>query len=122
MTWAAVEFFFIRVIIACALTVSDDGSFSPVRVAQLQERQRHQCDRSMVARYPQDLSLGKKYASMHFVTENSFTVVVVGINGTGVNVAIIDDGLDMTSEDLAPNFVSSQEQHYANGNLIYTRY
>ncbi|KAG0375075.1 pheromone processing endoprotease, partial [Mortierella sp. AD032] len=27
-----------------------------------------------------------------------------GINGTGVNVAIIDDGLDMTSEDLAPNF------------------
>ncbi|KAF9116564.1 pheromone processing endoprotease [Mortierella sp. AM989] len=27
-----------------------------------------------------------------------------GINGTGVNVAIIDDGLDMDSEDLAPNF------------------
>ncbi|KAF9333607.1 pheromone processing endoprotease [Podila minutissima] len=27
-----------------------------------------------------------------------------GIIGTGVNVAIIDDGLDMTSEDLAPNF------------------
>ncbi|KAF8943550.1 pheromone processing endoprotease [Haplosporangium gracile] len=27
-----------------------------------------------------------------------------GINGTGVNVAIIDDGLDSTSEDLAPNF------------------
>ncbi|KAF9144522.1 pheromone processing endoprotease [Mortierella sp. GBA39] len=27
-----------------------------------------------------------------------------GINGTGVNVAIIDDGLDLTSEDLAPNF------------------
>ncbi|KAF9585832.1 pheromone processing endoprotease, partial [Lunasporangiospora selenospora] len=27
-----------------------------------------------------------------------------GINGTGVNVAIIDDGLDVTSEDLAPNF------------------
>ncbi|KAG0258013.1 pheromone processing endoprotease [Mortierella polycephala] len=27
-----------------------------------------------------------------------------GINGSGVNVAIIDDGLDMTSEDLAPNF------------------
>ncbi|KAF9958255.1 pheromone processing endoprotease [Mortierella alpina] len=27
-----------------------------------------------------------------------------GINGTGVNIAIIDDGLDMTSEDLAPNF------------------
>ncbi|KAF8928242.1 pheromone processing endoprotease [Haplosporangium bisporale] len=27
-----------------------------------------------------------------------------GITGTGVNVAIIDDGLDMTSEDLAPNF------------------
>ncbi|KAF9564566.1 pheromone processing endoprotease [Mortierella alpina] len=27
-----------------------------------------------------------------------------GINGTGVNVAIIDDGLDMTSDDLAPNF------------------
>ncbi|KAG0083396.1 pheromone processing endoprotease, partial [Podila epicladia] len=26
------------------------------------------------------------------------------IIGTGVNVAIIDDGLDMTSEDLAPNF------------------
>ncbi|KAG0025213.1 pheromone processing endoprotease, partial [Podila clonocystis] len=27
-----------------------------------------------------------------------------GIIGKGVNVAIIDDGLDMTSEDLAPNF------------------
>ncbi|KAF9922444.1 pheromone processing endoprotease, partial [Linnemannia zychae] len=27
-----------------------------------------------------------------------------GINGTGVNVAIIDDGLDANSEDLAPNF------------------
>ncbi|KAG0197570.1 pheromone processing endoprotease [Mortierella sp. GBA30] len=27
-----------------------------------------------------------------------------GIIGTGVNVAIIDDGLDMTSDDLAPNF------------------
>ncbi|KAI1318140.1 pheromone processing endoprotease [Mortierella claussenii] len=27
-----------------------------------------------------------------------------GINGTGVNVAIIDDGLDMDSEDLGPNF------------------
>ncbi|KAG0044394.1 pheromone processing endoprotease, partial [Gryganskiella cystojenkinii] len=27
-----------------------------------------------------------------------------GINGTGVNVAIIDDGLDMTSDDLAANF------------------
>jgi len=40
--------------------------------------------------------------SCSFIDE---TPPLIGINGTGVNVAIIDDGLDMMSEDLAPNFV-----------------
>lgn len=30
----------------------------------------------------------------------------MGITGKGVNAAIVDDGLDYESEDLAPNFVS----------------
>ena len=40
--------------------------------------------------------------------ENSINVTGVweqGIFGQGVNVAIVDDGLDMHSDDLAPNFV-----------------
>lgn len=30
---------------------------------------------------------------------------IIGITGKGVVVALIDDGLDMSSEDLAPNYV-----------------
>ncbi|KAF9091435.1 pheromone processing endoprotease [Mortierella sp. AD031] len=37
-----------------------------------------------------------------------------GINGTGVNVAIIDDGLDSTSEDLAPNFFKEESWDFNN--------
>jgi hypothetical protein len=43
--------------------------------------------------------------------ENSINVTGVwdqGIVGTGVNVAIVDDGLDMHSDDLAANFVRSR--------------
>lgn len=43
------------------------------------------------------------------IQENSINVTGVwadGIYGSGVNVAIVDDGLDMHSDDLAPNFVS----------------
>jgi kexin len=32
----------------------------------------------------------------------------VGFTGQGVTVAIIDDGLDMDSDDLAGNFVSTE--------------
>lgn len=42
--------------------------------------------------------------------ENSINVTGVwdeGVFGKGVNVAIVDDGLDMHSDDLAANFVSS---------------
>lgn len=43
------------------------------------------------------------------IEQNSINVTDVwleGIQGQGVNVAIVDDGLDMHSDDLAPNFVS----------------
>jgi kexin len=42
--------------------------------------------------------------------ENSINVTGVwdeGVFGKGVNVAIVDDGLDMHSDDLAANFVST---------------
>ena len=42
------------------------------------------------------------------IEENSVNVTGVwaeGVFGKGVNVAIVDDGLDMHSDDLAPNFV-----------------
>lgn len=42
--------------------------------------------------------------------EHSINVAPVwqqGIKGQGVRVAVVDDGLDMHSEDLAPTFVSS---------------
>jgi len=45
--------------------------------------------------------------------ENSVNVTGVwaeGYLGTGVNVAIVDDGLDMHSDDLKPNFVSRDQR------------
>lgn len=45
------------------------------------------------------------------IKENSINVSGVwdqGIFGKGVNVAIVDDGLDMHSDDLAENFVSAE--------------
>ncbi|KAF9955173.1 pheromone processing endoprotease [Mortierella alpina] len=41
-----------------------------------------------------------------------------GINGTGINVAIIDDGLDMTSEDLAPNFFKEGSWDFNDNNPL----
>ena len=44
------------------------------------------------------------------IEQNSINVTGVwrdNIHGQGVNVAIVDDGLDMHSDDLAPNFVRS---------------
>lgn len=42
-----------------------------------------------------------------------------GVTGTGVKVAIIDDGLDMESDDLAENFVSISCPHHAEWSREY---
>ena len=42
-----------------------------------------------------------------------------GINGTGVNVAVVDDGLDHYHEDLAPNVDKSLNHDYTGGGDVY---
>ena len=43
-----------------------------------------------------------------------------GIDGTGVNVAVVDDGLDHYHEDLAPNVDKSLNYDYAESGDVYT--
>ena len=43
-----------------------------------------------------------------------------GIDGTGVNVAVVDDGLDHYHEDLAPNVDTSLNHDYTGGGDVYT--
>ncbi len=42
-----------------------------------------------------------------------------GINGAGVNVAVVDDGLDHHHEDLAPNVNPSLNHDYTGGDDVY---
>ena len=42
-----------------------------------------------------------------------------GINGTGVNVAVVDDGMDHYHEDLAPNVNPSLNHDYTGGGDVY---
>ena len=43
-----------------------------------------------------------------------------GINGTGINVAVVDDGLDHYHEDLRPNVGTSFNHDYSGGDDVHT--
>ena len=43
-----------------------------------------------------------------------------GINGTGINVAVVDDGIDQYHEDLSPNVATSLNHDYSGGDDVYT--
>ena len=43
-----------------------------------------------------------------------------GINGTGINVAVVDNGLDHYHEDLSPNVATSLNHDYSGGDDVHT--